>query len=230
MPEKQADPFKFGSEPRRVRKSVYDLTEDEVSLFCDAVSAMRDGVSGQLLGVENPLQWDRWVSIHALHCTQQSEGWRQVHWGWLFLPWHRGYLFFLERQLARIITTVFGEDGSKFALPYWDWEYHKEIPNTRWRAERNIPSPFFGFDLTVDTLNDFKMRGKVKLNSNLGLWDGNRFPTVERPRMDPNNEKPSATNTWRKHTQTIINATSPSSIKDFLGYPEFEIFGRPVVE
>src|SRR4051794_41649343 len=42
MPEKQAAPFKFGSEPPRLRKSAYDLTEAEVSLFCDAVSAMRD--------------------------------------------------------------------------------------------------------------------------------------------------------------------------------------------
>ena len=138
IPEEKAEPYKLGGDPKRVRKSFYDLSEDEVSLFCDAVGAMRDGVIGQLLGVEDPLQWDQWVIVHARHCTQQSQGWRQVHWGWLFLPWHRAYLFFLERQLAQVITKVFGEDGSKFAFPYWDWEYHKGIPNTKWRADRKI--------------------------------------------------------------------------------------------
>ena len=125
---------------------------------------------------------------------------------------------------------MFGEDGTKFALPYWDWEYHKEIPNTRWRAERNIPSPFFGFDLTVDTLNDFKTRGKVKLNSNLGLWDGNRFPTIEKPRMDPNNEKSSATNTWRKHTQTIDQRDQPIQHQGFPRLSGVRDLRRSVVE
>lgn len=63
--EKKADPYNFGGDPKPMRKSFYDLSEDEVSLFCDAVGAMRDGVIGQLLGVEDPLQWDQWVMIHA---------------------------------------------------------------------------------------------------------------------------------------------------------------------
>jgi hypothetical protein len=151
--EKKAPPFQFGSEPNRLRRSFYDWTEDEVALFRDAVGAVRDGVKDHLLSVQSPLQWDQYVAIHALHCTQQSQGWRQVHWGWLFLPWHRCYLFFLERHLANVLKAL-GKDGSQFALPYWDWEYRRAIPNTRWRAERGIPSPFFAFDLTVDTLSD----------------------------------------------------------------------------
>jgi polyphenol oxidase len=152
--------------------------------------------------------------VHARHCTEFALGWRQVHWGWLFLPWHRAYLFFLERLLADRL----GKDGAKFALPYWDWEYHKEIPNTKWRADRKISSPFFGFNLKTDSLNDPD-------RANLALWDGYRFPSLEKPRMDPNNEPSSSTNTWRKHTQSTLNAIRPSSIKDILGYPEFDVFG-----
>jgi hypothetical protein len=65
---------------------------------------------------------------------------------------HRAYLWFLERQLANIATTVFGQDGSNFALPYWDWIAHKDIPNTSERVAKEIPCPFFGYDLSKEDM------------------------------------------------------------------------------
>src|SRR5262249_49944520 len=146
-------------------------------------------------------------------CT--DPGAQQVHWSWLFLPWHRAYLFFLERHLAQIVTTVLGGDGKKFALPYWDWETHKEIPNTRLRAGKK-PSPFFGFNPDVDELSDPEPY-------NQGLWDGYRGPTIDRPQMDPANEKGAI---WRDHTAETVNYTATRYIDNILGFPFYAFAGR----
>jgi polyphenol oxidase len=186
-------PFVFKYEPPRKRKSLYDYTDPEIRLLCRAVSHMRNGTKDATqnppidapLSVESPLQWDQWVMTHAKHCTEDGPNVPQVHWSWFFLPWHRAYLFFLERHLANIVTTVLKEDGSKFALPYWDWIAHKEIPNTRERQQQGRPSPLFGYDLTRESMNENDGLGF----DNLALWDGYRAPTTQAPKMDPTNEK-----------------------------------------
>src|SRR5438552_4715322 len=119
-----AKPFIFKSEAQRLRKSFYDLSDAEVRILCRAVGHMRNGTDDTTrtppikapLSVDSPLQWDQWVAMHAKHCTESSKDYPQVHWSWHFLPWHRGYLWFLERHLANIVTTVLREDGAKFAL------------------------------------------------------------------------------------------------------------------
>ena len=40
----------------------------------------------------------------------------QIHFSWLFLPWHRWYLFFHERILASLV-----QDPS-FSLVFWNWD------------------------------------------------------------------------------------------------------------
>src|SRR5262245_58463319 len=64
----KATPFRFGSEPARVRKSFHDLSEDEVRLLCEAVAYLRDGKGKEHpLSIHSPLQWDNLVSTHAHH-------------------------------------------------------------------------------------------------------------------------------------------------------------------
>ena len=72
----------------------------------------------------------------------------QVHWSWYFLPWHRGYIYFLERILDNLLKTNFGWNGEAFAYPYWDWSNHQEMPNTKSRKQAGLSSPLFGYDLT----------------------------------------------------------------------------------
>jgi polyphenol oxidase len=215
-------PFQFGKEPARVRKSFYDLTDDELRLFCLAVGHMRNGSPGKPLPVDHPLQWDRFALTHAQHCTEAEQGHApQVHWSWFFLPWHRAYLFFLERTLAHFLTDVFKEDGAKFALPYWDWETHKEIPNTREReqARQPRPSPFFGYDRSVDALADpLQVRGNAF--DNLALWDGNRGPTIERAAMKPENEDGPV---WKQHTRVTASYVDAVFLDSILGFP-FDVF------
>jgi polyphenol oxidase len=40
----------------------------------------------------------------------------EIHGSWLFFPWHRLYLYFYERILAKLI------DDDAFALPFWNWD------------------------------------------------------------------------------------------------------------
>jgi polyphenol oxidase len=221
-------PFQFKNEPHRQRKSFYDLSDQEVQLLCRAIGYMRNGNGGsdipksRPLSVDSPIQWDQWVMIHARHCTESKPGVvDQVHWSWFFLPWHRAYLWFLERQLANVITTVFGEDGSKFALPYWDWIIHKEIPNTKDRTVSGTPSPLFGYDLAKEDMVNNDGLGF----DNLALWDGYRKPSVQQPTMDPRNER---TIDSKEHIEETVLYMTPQYVQYMLEL-DFEDFAGKAV-
>jgi polyphenol oxidase len=221
----QAKPFAFGKEPPRRRKSFHDLSEAEVKLLCEAVGYMRDG-KGQdhPLSISSPLQWDNLVALHAHHCTETDAGRLQVHWSWFFLPWHRAYLFFLERHLAHGIATILGrpKEADQFALPYWDWVTHKGIPNTRLREQKKTPSPFFGFDLSRDFDPSPAGQGDP-IPFNLALFDGYRGPTIAKAEMKPDNEDIQG---WKDYTQAIRDHyTHPEKIKSMLRNPNFCMFG-----
>ena len=211
----------YSKEPPRQRKSFYDWTDAEVQQLCAAVGYMRNGTKANPLSVDSPLQWDNWVLSHARHCTESKPGSDQVHWSWFFLPWHRAYLWFLERQLANVITTILGQDGSKFALPYWDWITHKEIPNTAQRTLKAQPSPFFGYDLSQEDM----VNADALSFDNLALYDGYRKPTVQQPTMDPANEKAQDS---KEHIEQLVNYTSPASV-GFMLMLEFEDFAGKAV-
>jgi hypothetical protein len=173
-----AKQFIFGSEPMRVRKSFYDLSDAELKNLCKAVDYMRNK-----LPRESPISWESYTRIHYKHCTAFDADHPQVHWGEHFLPWHRGYVFFLERMLANSLNKL-GIDGTNFAFPYWDWINHKEMPNTKVREAKGLASPLFGYDLTQQNMVVVDDLGF----DNLALYDGNRAPTITKSKIDPNNE------------------------------------------
>ena len=50
--------------------------------------------------------------------------WRwQVHFSWIFLPWHRLYLYFHERILASLVGDP------SFSLVFWNWDDQVEGGN-----------------------------------------------------------------------------------------------------
>ena len=75
--------------------------------FRRAVAAMR------ALPTSDPRNWTRQAQLHNEHGPHAS---------WLFLPWHRAYLFCFES----ICRELSGD--SAFALPYWDWSSDPSIP------------------------------------------------------------------------------------------------------
>jgi hypothetical protein len=72
------------------------------------------GIAAMLaLPAGDPRNWYRVAFIHELDCP---------HANWWFLPWHRGYIGYMES----IIRNLSGD--LNFALPYWDWTADPNLP------------------------------------------------------------------------------------------------------
>lgn len=132
---------------RPVRKDVASLgPEDPVLVtYGEAVAAMKALDSSD---PTNPHGWRNQAEIHQNRCP---------HGNWLFLPWHRAYLWYFE-EICRELT---GDDG--FALPYWDWTSNPTIPapftnpssplfnGTRTAGASSADSTFVG-SVTIDNI------------------------------------------------------------------------------
>ena len=208
----------LSKDAKRIRKSFYDLTDEELRNLCKAVGYMRNDMP-----TDSPLHWENYGRQHAHHCTEYGKDNPQVHWSWHFLPWHRGYIYFLERILANILTTKCNVDGSKFAYPYWDWMMHKEIPNTRLREQAGLASPLFGYDLTQENMVNADNLGF----DNAALYDGSRGPTILKPQMDPRNE---LTVDSQNHIRDALYYMSNEYIYQILNTPWEQFGGKPNID
>jgi tyrosinase len=61
----------------------------------------------------SPNSWQYWANVHVNYCPHRKP---------YFLAWHRGYLYYLEKQL-RLVSG-----DSALALPYWDWYTSPTLP------------------------------------------------------------------------------------------------------
>ena len=108
---------------RPTRKNIQELwnanhSDPVITTYKNAVAAMK------ALPSSDPRSWQAQALLHNNKC---------IHRNWLWLPWHRVYLLYLER-ICRKLT---GDD--KFALPYWNWNTHPAVPDPFW----DISSPLF---------------------------------------------------------------------------------------
>lgn len=205
--------FEFAKDPHRTRKSFYDLTDNEVKNLCRAIGAMRNNVP-----LNNAANWQNYALLHAFHCTDAGVDASQVHWSWYFLPWHRGYIYFMERIAANCLKQYYPDvDSSNFAYPYWDWSNHQEMPNTKERIEKGIPSPLFGYDLNLQDMTQSDGLGF----DNLALFDGYRKPSVSDPKMSVRTEVGEDS---KKHIAETKFYMSAEYINAALKTP-FEVFG-----
>jgi hypothetical protein len=218
MPDLSNRKIDFSKEPKRLRKAFYDLTDEELINLCKAVGYMRNNYP-----LHHPLQWDNFATVHAMHCTEFGPEYPAVHWSWNFLPWHRGYLFSLERILAHILTKQFNVDGDKFALPYWDWTTQKGMPNTKTRIDSGTPSPFFGYDLEQQDM----VNGDNLGFDNSALYEGNRGPTVEYAQMSPVWE---TTEDSKQHIEECLHYMSKEYVSLMLAAPYNQFLGLPATD
>lgn len=98
---------------RPMRRDVNTLSADAALLtaYRSAVTRMRE------LPESDPRNWRRQASIHNDFCP---------HGNWLFLPWHRAYLYYFER-ICRKLSGM-----ADFALPYWNWTKDPSVPGSFW--------------------------------------------------------------------------------------------------
>jgi len=68
--------------------------------------------------------WQNQALIHQNFCP---------HGNWLFLPWHRAYLYYFEEICRELV-----HDDS-FALPYWNWTLNRSVPAPFWDDPANNP-------------------------------------------------------------------------------------------
>ncbi|TVU14855.1 hypothetical protein EJB05_38351, partial [Eragrostis curvula] len=101
--------------PLRVRPAAHLVDKEYLAKYEKAVALMKK------LPDDDPRSFAQQWRVHCAYCdgAYDQVGFPnlelQVHNCWLFLPWHRLYLYFHERILGKLI----GDDT--FALPFWNW-------------------------------------------------------------------------------------------------------------
>lgn len=101
----------------RVRQDIATLTADspDVKALKDAVKLMRDP--------KQPVANLKWESQSEIHGSKNGDFKMCQHGNWFFAPWHRMYLYFFEKIVAKL------SGNADFALPFWDWSRNPSIPD-----------------------------------------------------------------------------------------------------
>ncbi|KAJ6753869.1 TYROSINASE FAMILY MEMBER [Salix purpurea] len=110
--------FKFppASSPMRMRRAAHLVDSAYVAKYAKAIALMKS------LPDDDPRSFKNQANVHCAYCdgAYHQAGFPdldlQVHFSWLFFPWHRLYLYFYERILGELI------DDPTFALPFWNWD------------------------------------------------------------------------------------------------------------
>ncbi|KAI3839829.1 hypothetical protein MKW98_010134 [Papaver atlanticum] len=106
------------STPLRVRQAAHLVDDEYVAKYTKAYELMR------ALPDNDPRSFKQQANIHCAYCDgaydQSVTGFPKmdiyVHGSWLFLPFHRYYLYFHEKILGSLIGDP------TFALPFWNWD------------------------------------------------------------------------------------------------------------
>ncbi|KAL6602992.1 hypothetical protein ACP70R_043353 [Stipagrostis hirtigluma subsp. patula] len=107
--------FPDPAEPLRVRRPAH-AAADDMARYARAVALMK------ALPPSDPRSFYQQASVHCAYCAgARRQAGRpelavQVHYSWLFFPFHRAYLYFFERIAAKLL----GDPG--FAVPFWSWD------------------------------------------------------------------------------------------------------------
>jgi polyphenol oxidase len=138
--------------PMRVRKSIFKLTASEVADLKLAFQKLR------ALPASDPRTWMAQANVHCWYCGGGTTTVPDVHSNWAFLPWHRDYLYNLEKTLGSLIGKP------DFALPYWDWN---TADTTNCTGHLKVPPPYLGGPVTSNSL--FNCYRKISASSTMDV-------------------------------------------------------------
>lgn len=117
----------------RVRPAAHLVSKEYIAKYEKATELMK------ALPDDDPRSFMQQANVHCAYCnlTYEQTGDPskkiQIHVSWLFFPWHRWYLYFYERILAKLI------DDPTFALPYWNWDNPDGMPMPSMYAPEGSP-------------------------------------------------------------------------------------------
>ena len=103
-----------------IRRSIWALEQAQqwhpITLaYARAIKTLQDRAD------DDPTSWSYQGAIHGSPALPELPGWNACqHNHWFFLPWHRMYLYRMERLLRAAVI----EDGgpAEWALPYWNYD------------------------------------------------------------------------------------------------------------
>lgn len=122
----------------RVRRDVWELGDENdpwrdptLAAYARAVASMQE------LAESEPGNGANWVNQAAIHERLGAKVHGRIedqcqHASWLFLPWHRMYLYWFEQ----IVRAQLGADAGDWALPYWNYTNSKVV------GSRALPPAF----------------------------------------------------------------------------------------
>ncbi|VFQ65322.1 unnamed protein product [Cuscuta campestris] len=99
-----------------VRPAAHAVQEEQLEKYKTAVRRMRE------LPDDDPRSFYQQANVHCAYCNGAYKlaggGGQdyQIHFSWLFFPFHRWYLYFHER----ILQSLIGDPT--FTIPYWNWD------------------------------------------------------------------------------------------------------------
>lgn len=122
-PKGAATPFVPGKIAVLHRKSAFQLNAEEIASLTLGFQKLRDMT---ISDPSNPLGWLLQSYVHCWYCGGGTDGkaGEEIHGSWWFLPWHRCYLYFLERTLSKLANDP------NLRLPYWDWSTQSKATQT----------------------------------------------------------------------------------------------------
>jgi tyrosinase len=119
-----------GRGPDKPPPKVVIHVRQNISAFTPVqIAALRKGVQVmQSRPASDPTSWIYQANIHGTDDTPVATAWNTCqHGSYLFLPWHRMYLYYFERILRK------ASGDPNLALPYWNYSQS---------ANRALPEPF----------------------------------------------------------------------------------------
>ncbi|CAK9144949.1 unnamed protein product [Ilex paraguariensis] len=109
--------FELPSSPvMRTRPAAHLVDKEYIAKYSKAIELMK------ALPEDDPRNFMQQANVHCAYCDSayEQEGFPEekvdVHFSWIFFPFHRFYLYFFEKILGKLINDP------TFALPFWNYD------------------------------------------------------------------------------------------------------------
>ncbi|KAK8514024.1 hypothetical protein V6N13_062929 [Hibiscus sabdariffa] len=151
----------------RYRPAAQSVDPEYLDKFTKAMELMK------ALPMDDPRSFMQQANVHCAYCNGAYDNGDpshelQVHFSWLFFPFHRLYLYFYERILGNLIGDP------NFAMPFWNWDAPRGMPIPEIYVDPNSPlydekrnvdhQPPKLADLDYSVEEDLSKRDQIKSN------------------------------------------------------------------